>query len=284
MRVHLLGVRGSTPAPGAAFVRYGGHTSCVAIEHGGVIDLVLDAGTGLRTLGALLDGRPFEGTILLSHLHWDHLQGLPFSPAVDDPEAAVDLYLPVEEGDDPEAVLARAMSPPHFPIPPSGLQGRWRFQRLVAGELEVPGYHVVVRDVPHKGGRTVGIRVERDGASLVYVPDHAPSAVGPGRRGDGVLHDAITDLVEGTDLLLHDSQHTLDEFPARAHFGHTTIDYSRELAAAGNVGHLVLFHHDPNRVDGDLEQLEDDIQGWEVPTTVAREGMTIDVPVQDPGA
>ncbi|MDX1745273.1 MAG: MBL fold metallo-hydrolase, partial [Halobacteriales archaeon] len=199
----------------------------MAIGHGGVVDLVLDAGTGLRGLGDLLDGRPFEGAVVLSHLHWDHVQGLPFSPAVDHPDAVVDLYVPVDDREDPEAVLARAMSPPHFPITPSGLQGRWRFHPLPAGELEVNGYRVVVRDVPHKGGRTVGVRVERDGASLVYVPDHAPSAVGPGPRGDGVLHDAITQLVDDTDLLLHDSQHTLEEFPGRAHFGHTTIDYSR---------------------------------------------------------
>lgn len=125
MRVHVLGVRGSTPAPGHAFARHGGNTSCLALARDGESPrLVLDAGTGIRALGALLEGAPFSGVVLRGHLHWDHTQGLPFSRALDDDGAEVLLCLPdQEDGDDAVDVLGRAMSPPHFPIGPESLRG-----------------------------------------------------------------------------------------------------------------------------------------------------------------
>ena len=128
MRVHLCGVRGSTPAPGLEFVRYGGHTSCVAVAHDdGAVALILDAGTGIRLVSPLLDGRPFAGTILLTHLHWDHVHGLPFFRAGDRDDARVTLLLPEQEdGADAERVLARGMSPPHFPVRPPACAGTGR--------------------------------------------------------------------------------------------------------------------------------------------------------------
>ena len=122
MRLHFCGVRGSTPAPGADFVRYGGHTSCVAVarDHTAPPTLILNAGTGVRRVTALLGDRPFTGTILLTHLHWDHVQGLPFFRAADRDDARVTLLLPdQQDGSSAEQVLARAMSPPHFPIGPA---------------------------------------------------------------------------------------------------------------------------------------------------------------------
>ena len=129
MRVYICGVRGSTPAPGPEFVRYGGNTSCVALARdGGPPTLVLDAGTGLQRLTQVLDGRPFRGSILLGHLHWDHTHGLPFFRAGDHPDAHVDLHMPAQG--DPVAVLARVLSPPHFPIGPLDLRGDWAFHAL----------------------------------------------------------------------------------------------------------------------------------------------------------
>src|SRR5271157_1548062 len=125
VRIHLCGVRGSTPAPGADFLRYGGHTSCVAVAHDDdeVPTLLLDAGTGLRTVTKLLGERSFKGTMLLTHLHWDHFQGLPFFAAGDREDALIDLHLPEQEdGAGAEAVLERAMSPPHFPVSPTQLR------------------------------------------------------------------------------------------------------------------------------------------------------------------
>src|SRR2546425_1164235 len=128
----ICGVRGSTPSPGPQFVRYGGNTSCIALaQNGQAPRLVLDAGTGLQRLTPLLDGRPFRGSILLGHLHWDHTHGLPFFSAGDRPDAEVTLVMPAQG--DPANVLARVMSPPHFPIKPAELRGRWRFLGIQEG-------------------------------------------------------------------------------------------------------------------------------------------------------
>ncbi|MEY2571509.1 MAG: hypothetical protein QOE63_1859, partial [Acidimicrobiaceae bacterium] len=170
----MLGVRGSTPAPGADFVRFGGHTSCVALAQDGATApaLVLDAGTGLRRLSALLDGDAFRGTIALTHLHWDHVQGLPFCPSVDRPDARVRLLLPAPvDGSSALDVLARGMSPPHFPITPTELRGDWSIDGLEPGERELEGFRVTVAEVRHKGGRTFGYRVDDGRSSLAYVPD-----------------------------------------------------------------------------------------------------------------
>src|SRR5436305_1823738 len=157
MDVHLCGVRGSTPAPGLPFVRYGGHTSSVAIAHDGERPtVVLDGGTGLRAVTALLEGQPYDGTILLGHLHWDHVHGLPFFKGGGQPGARVDVRLPAPDGD-PVEVLSRGMSPPHFPIGPQLLGPGWTFDRLEdGGTFSVDGFTVLVREIPHKGGQTFG--------------------------------------------------------------------------------------------------------------------------------
>ena len=145
MRIYLCGVRGSTPAPGAEFVRYGGHTSCVALAHDGAAGptLILDAGTGLRRVTTLLGGQPFSGTILLTHLHWDHVHGLPFFAAGDRDGSRAALLLPAQPDSTPAAdVLARGMSPPHFPIGPHGLRGDWSFGTIEPGLLKAEGFTV----------------------------------------------------------------------------------------------------------------------------------------------
>ena len=136
MRINLCGTRGSTPAPGWDFVRYGGHTCCLAItpNSGTGPELLLDAGTGIREVTALLAGQPFRGTIALTHLHWDHVHGLPFFGAADRDDAVVRLLLPEpEDGGAAETALERGMSPPSFPITPRQLRGAWTFEGLRPG-------------------------------------------------------------------------------------------------------------------------------------------------------
>jgi phosphoribosyl 1,2-cyclic phosphodiesterase len=260
VKLVLLGVRGSTPAVGPDFTRWGGHTSCVAVLTGTaeVPSLVLDAGTGLRDLPALVDGRPYRGAIVLSHLHWDHLQGLPFCPVIDHPESEVDLYLP--GAGDPYALLARAMSPPHFPIEPGGLLGRWRFEPAAAAPVRTA-------EIAHKGGTTVGIRVEADGRSVAYLPDHVV--------GDA----AAEELIAGVDVLLHDGQF-LDREAERAHaYGHSTLGEALRLADRCEVGRLVLTHHAPARTDAEIDALAAAFRctpGGR-PVAFARQGATIEV-------
>src|SRR5271157_3538777 len=169
VQINLCGVRGSTPAPGADFLRYGGHTSCVALSHDDapVPTLLLDSGTGVRSVAALLGGRAFQGTMLLTHLHWDHVQGLPFFTGGDREDSRIRLFLPEQEdAADAVSVLARAMSPPHFPMGPLDLRGAWEFGTIAPGAWEGEGFTVLAREIPHKGGRTFGYRVS-DGRSTL---------------------------------------------------------------------------------------------------------------------
>jgi phosphoribosyl 1,2-cyclic phosphodiesterase len=254
VRLLICGVRGSTPAPGFDFVRYGGETSCVAIARDGEPPrLVLDAGTGLRRLTQMLDGQPFRGTLLLGHLHWDHTHGIPFFRSGDHPEASVRLLMPAQ-GDAAE-VLARCISPPHFPITPYQLRGDWSFDGIEEGEHQIEGFSVLALEIPHKGGRTFGYRVSDGHSSIAYMSDHGPITAGEGPEGLGEYHANALQLADGVDLLIHDSQYTAAEFPPRAHFGHSAIEYSIGLAERTGASRLLLFHHDPPRTDDDLDAL-----------------------------
>ena len=277
MKLVLCGGRGSTPAPGRAFVRYGGHTSCVALAHDGrPPTLVLDGGTGLRRLTQVLGGAPFDGTLLLGHLHWDHTQGIPFFAAGDRPDARVALHLP-DQGTDAAAVLGRALSPPHFPIGPHQLRGRWSFANLPPGEHEMEGFSVLALDIPHKGGRTFGFRISDGRSTVAYLSDHSPVTLGPGPDGFGEYHDAALALVTEVDVLLHDAQHTADEFEAKKAFGHSAVDYAVGLAEKASVGRLVLFHHDPPRTDDELDAIVDFWQGGPVAIEAAAEGSMLEL-------
>jgi ribonuclease BN (tRNA processing enzyme) len=237
--------------------------------------LVLDAGTGLQRLSRMLDGRPFAGTLLLGHLHWDHTHGLPFFAAGDHPCADTTLLMPAQGN--ATAVLARVMSPPHFPIRPQQLRGRWRFAGIETGKHTVEGFSVLALEIPHKGGRTFGYRVSDGRSSFAYLSDHGPVALGPGPDGLGDYHAAALALADGVDLLVHDAQHTAAEFPPRASFGHSAIEYAIGLAERANARRLLLFHHDPSRTDDALDALLAQHRHRFAALDAASEGMTVDL-------
>jgi phosphoribosyl 1,2-cyclic phosphodiesterase len=275
VRIHFCGVRGSTPAPGADFVRYGGHTSCVAIaaDRGAVPTLILDAGTGVRNVTPLLDGKAFSGTILLTHLHWDHVQGLPFFQGGDRDDARVTLLLPrQDDGASAEQVLARAMAPPHFPIHPDDLRGDWTFAEIGPGHRDAEGFSVEVREIPHKGGRTLGYRVSDGRCVVAYVTDHCPTAIGPGPEGWGEYHASALELAAGADVLVHDAHLLASEVEAEASFGHACADYAVELARRAGARRVVLFHHRPDRTDAALDQLASRFAYAPVDVVVGAEG------------
>lgn len=278
MRVHLLGVRGSTPTPGAPFARHGGNTSCVAVEHDdGRLPLVLDAGTGLRSLGTLLGGAPFRGALLLGHLHWDHTHGLPFSTAVDHPGSEVRVHAPTEPGLSVDAMLAQAMSPPSFPIGPGELRGSWSWEALADGVVELEGFTVLAREIPHKGGRTFGFRVDDGHSSFAYLSDHMPQALGPGPDGLGERHDAALGLADDVDLLIHDAQYTAEELPSRGAFGHSAAEYAVALGIEAGARHVLLFHHDPGRTDDEVDAIVARFADAPVPVSAAIEGAAVEL-------
>jgi phosphoribosyl 1,2-cyclic phosphodiesterase len=281
--VTFCGVRGSTPAPGARFARYGGNTSCVAVSHsagahGAPPVLLLDAGTGLANVTGLLGSGPFAGTLLLTHLHWDHSLGLPFFRAGDRDDARVTLLMPEEgDGTGAEELLSRVMSPPFFPITPAQLRGDWRFGMITPGQFKAEGFTVEAREIPHKGGRTFGYRVSDGRGTVAYVTDHCPTAYGPGPDGLGEYHPDALALAEGADLLVHDAQLLAGELPAEAAFGHAAAEYAVRLAVRAGARRLALFHHKPSRTDAELDDVARRFAAAEIPVTVAAEGTTMEL-------
>jgi phosphoribosyl 1,2-cyclic phosphodiesterase len=265
----MLGVRGSTPSPGADFIRYGGHTSCVALTVGTADypSVILDAGTGLRTLTPLLQGEPFHGAILLSHLHWDHMQGLPFFSGGDKAGSDVEVYLPAQDGRSGSELIAHAMSPPAFPITPEGLLGTWTFNAIEPGSYEIGSLQVRAEEIRHKGGRTYGYRLADDDSAIAFLPDHL---------ANGARADVMASLLQGVDLLIHDAQFLDSERPVADAYGHSTVGDAIKLADEYDVPHLMLFHHGPQRTDAQLDQLADDLEA-PMRFTIAREGEEIPV-------
>jgi ribonuclease BN (tRNA processing enzyme) len=273
LKVSFLGVRGSTPAPGAEFVEVGGNTSCVAVAHDDEPPtLVLDAGTGIRRVTDLLAGRPFRGTILLTHLHWDHVQGLPFFAAGDRDDADVVLAVPDQGPGSPGAadVLGRAMSPPHFPIGPDGLRGTWRFESLPPGCGRREGFDVTALEVAHKGGITYGYRISDGGATFAYLPDHATT-----EPGDPRLLENARRLAAGADVLVHDAQFVTGEEAVATAYGHALVEDAVRLATEAGVQQLLLFHHGPNRTDEEVARLGADAVSERVAVSVATETTTL---------
>jgi phosphoribosyl 1,2-cyclic phosphodiesterase len=146
-------------------------------------------------------------------------------------------------------------------VRPDELRGEWTFESVEPGSFSFEGFDVLVREIPHKGGRTLGFRVSDGSASLAYLSDHSPQSLGEGPDGYGPYHEAALDLARGVDLLIHDSQYTADEFAARADFGHSSIDYTLGLANEAGVRRLALFHHDPRRTDAELDAIVARLEG-----------------------
>jgi len=250
LNVTFFGVRGSTPCPCQDNRRYGGNTACVAVESPGFEPIVLDLGTGLRFWGETLpkDGT-FRGHALVTHLHWDHVQGLPFFVPALIPGSRLDIYGPVQDGITLAEAFEEFMRPPYFPVRVADLPGDIRFHDLADGEHVVGGAKVTVRTVPHIGP-TSGYRVEIDGRSVVYIPDHQQPL-----DGGYEIAPQVLELCDGADLLIHDAQYTPEEFIVKAHWGHCTVDYAMAVAREAGVRRLALFHHDPSHCDDLVDEL-----------------------------
>jgi phosphoribosyl 1,2-cyclic phosphodiesterase len=262
------GVRGSLAAPGANTVRVGGNTSCVEVVAGDT-RIVLDAGTGLRTIGErLVAQKSSHTTVLLSHVHWDHIQGLPFFPPIYVPGHRVEVisgpngFMPLEQ------VMRRQMSPPCFPVDFDEIS-----QRVSARDAR-PGEPIRVGDVSVRMARlnhpdpVYGYRLDYRGSSVVYATDTEHwSCIDP----------ALRSLAAGADVLIYDAQYTPEEYPSKVGWGHSTFEAATALARAAGVGQLVLFHHDPRRDDEAVATIEGRARELFHQTSAAREGQRIDI-------
>jgi phosphoribosyl 1,2-cyclic phosphodiesterase len=269
LRVLFNGVRGSTPCSGEVYARYGGNSSCVALEVDGAPPILFDLGTGLRSYGLRTDGA-FQGAVLLSHLHWDHVQGLPFFTPLQRDLTKLDVYGPRQAGGPLGDVFAQMMCPPFFPITPSQLAGHVRFHDTGDDDFPIGNAKVRSRWVRHVGP-TLGFRVDWNGVSVAYVPDHGPGCC-PEDPDDYVPHEVL-ELCDGVDVLIHDAQHTRDEYEPKRHWGHCTIDYAVHVAREAGAKQLVLFHHDPSHGDDELDRIvrraQDDAARVNAPEVVA---------------
>src|SRR3954453_8097857 len=251
MRVVFNGVRGSTPCAGPAYAHFGGHSSSVALESDDAAPILFDLGTGVRPY-AQRCADEFHGTALLSHLHWDHVQGLPFFVPLHKPGATLDVFGPHQTEGPLGEVFAQMMRPPFFPIRPTDLEGDVRFHGIVDDDFPIGLAKVRSRFVRHVGS-TLGFRVEWNGISIAYLPDHGPGTI-PSDADDYVPPEVL-ELCDGVDLLIHDAQHTPAEYELKRHWGHCTVDYAVLVAREAGARQLTLFHHDPIHGDDDMDAI-----------------------------
>lgn len=263
MWVRFWGTRGSIPTPGPHTLRYGGNTTCVEVRTEAGELFILDMGSGARELGThLMASSPLQqrGHILISHMHWDHIQGFPFFAPLYAPDGFWNIYAPRPPEGSVGDAFATQMSPPFFPVTLDRLAASVEFHDLIEGEFRIGGATVSTRSLNHPGP-TLAYRIEADGVALVYACDHEPYGmeVSTSWQDLDARDCAHGDFLAGADLVIHDAQYNAGEFALKRGWGHSIGEYVVELCRLGGVKHVVLTHHDPMRtdliIDESLEQL-----------------------------
>ncbi len=278
MQATIWGCRGSLAAPGASRLRYGGDTSCVEVRLSDGTLLVLDAGTGIRELGAQLETER-EVHLLLTHLHMDHVEGFPFFSLLWTAGAEVHVWGPPSPMLSLKERLARYMSPPLFPIDVHDVPCSATFHDLPTQAWTIGSATVFAQPIEHPGP-TVGFRIEENGRTFAYMPDHEPAALGDFRNESADWIDGYA-IAEDADVLLHDSQYTEEEYASRRGWGHSSFADAVAYAQITGAKQLLMFHHDPTHNDDELEVMERDAAAvWGTNGTspkLAATGMSIDL-------
>ncbi len=294
MIARFWGTRGSIAAPGPGTTHFGGNTSCVELTTpaGGI--LVLDCGTGARLLGNRLlacASGPVAATILLTHTHWDHIQGFPFFAPLFQPDNRFKVYGPEGAHLSLRDVLAGQMEPHYFPVELDQLAARITYEDLCEGTYEIDGVRVCAQQMNHPSP-TLGYRIEAEGRSICYLCDHEPYSDEIWREGatSGKLESILeagdrrhAEFMQGADVVIHEAQYTPQEYSSKRHWGHSTYVYVVELAVLAGVRRLFLTHHDPSHDDQFIADLEREAQvlarrlNSDLEVCCAYEGSEIDV-------
>jgi CheY-like chemotaxis protein/phosphoribosyl 1,2-cyclic phosphodiesterase len=264
MRIRFWGTRGSLAKPGASTIRYGGNTSCVEVRSAGGTLIILDCGTGAHELGRslMMSGeRPIRGHLLITHTHWDHIQGFPFFAPLFVPGNEFDVYAPQGLGRRLEDTLAGQMEYTYFPVTLGELGATIRYHEVTESIFDLGTVQVTARYLNHPG-LAMGYRLEADGVAMVYATDHEPHSRHQPEAADPTQAVPIhredqrhIDFLAGADLVIHDAQYTLEEYPSKLTWGHSPAELAMDFALAAGVKRLALFHHDPLRDDAAVDQL-----------------------------
>jgi CheY-like chemotaxis protein/phosphoribosyl 1,2-cyclic phosphodiesterase len=299
MRIRFWGTRGSLAKPGPSTLRYGGNTACTELRTADGTLIVLDCGTGAHGLGQALlaSGPALRGHLLITHTHWDHIQGFPFFAPMFVPGNEWDIYAPGGLGQRLEETLAGQMQHTYFPVTLHQLGATIRYHDLVEGTFDIAGLRVRTHYLNHPG-LTLGYRLELGGVAVVYATDHEPHA-GPQLDPALLAHTAPgalpvhhedrrhVEFLAEADLVIHDSQYTMDEYPKKIGWGHTPVEWSVDYAVAAGARRLVLYHHDPLRDDDSLDRLLAACRrraaeaGGGLEVLAAAEGQVIELPERD---
>ncbi|HEV2361746.1 MAG TPA: MBL fold metallo-hydrolase [Acidimicrobiales bacterium] len=238
---------------------------------------LLDLGTGCRQQGFDLPAGPARIAAAVTHLHFDHVQGLPFYRPALTPGSVIDVYGPPPEGMRLEDAFHGFIKPPWFPVELRNLPGEIRFHEVRDAEFSVGPFSVMVRQIPHVG-ETCGYRIGEAGASVAYISDHQA----PFMRD--VVSPAVLALCDGVDLLIHDAQYTEQEFSLKKEWGHSTLGYAVRVARESGARRLALYHHDPTHDDGDLDRMLEEVSklasgvgAKDLEIVMASEGLTMEI-------
>ena len=252
------GTRGSIPTPGAQTMRYGGNTACISLSAGDGRLTILDAGSGLRPLGTALmsnRGRTLSADILLSHTHWDHIQGLPFFKPLSASGNRFFVYGAAQEGVPLEEILRRQMDPMVFPVPLKALAAGIEVHDIVEGDVPLRDFHVRAFRLRHPG-TTFGYRLSPigGGREIAYLTDNELGAGGT-YPVSADWRARLVQFLAGADTLIHDAMYSDQFIQFRAGWGHSTPRQAVELAAEAECARLILFHHEPENDDETIDAL-----------------------------